>query len=516
MNNKILTIITVITLIFSAGCEDYLDVNKDPNVLSDIPDSKALLPGAQIGIGNQLMGWDFGFAGAYWVQYWTQNYTASQFKALCEYRETSFEDTYEELTAGVLNDLKRIKMMSDNDQGRGKYFVAEALSLFTWQIVTDVWGDVPYFEALRGSEGIDSPEFDAQKEIYADLISRINTLLEMDLTDASLDGHFDFIFSGDLSKWRLFANSLKLKLMLRLSETEGYNNAEVLSFVENNEFLTSESAKIDESTWDDGQEGKRHPMREFEAGGASNLSTNVIGCKTFVDYLQQNADPRLNTVFSPAGGGFEGAFFGDFDSKEDSDADGTIDEEEAYCEADFAGDMDLILMSAWEVNFNIAEVYVRAGENEMAGDYYEAGVMSSLEQHGISNTEILEENSDNEEVNPGYAMWHDMEKEEGIRQIAMQRWVASANYQHLEAFLERNRNKYPSVNDINIAADRQYANNNFPVGQLTVSVNGRAKTNGQLPASPIYPSDVLTRNVNAPGQKTDLLEKVWWNQKTDK
>ncbi len=98
----------------------------------------------------------------------------------------------------------------------------------------------------------------------------------------------------------------------------------------------------------------------------------------------------------------------------------------------------------------------------------------------------------------------------------MQKWVANANYQHIEAFLERNRTKYPSVNDIDIAADRQSAHDNFPVGQLTISVNGRAKTNGQLPASPIYPSSVLTRNNNAPGQKTDLLEKVWWDQKQGK
>ena len=65
-------------------------------------------------------------------------------------------------------------------------------------------------------------------------------------------------------------------------------------------------------------------------------------------------------------------------------------------------------------------------------------------------------------------------------------------------------------------SDRNYAFLNFPVGQLTISVNGRDKTNGFLPASPVYPNSVLTRNINAPAQKVDLLEKIWWNKKIGK
>ncbi|MGQ1891117.1 SusD/RagB family nutrient-binding outer membrane lipoprotein [Thermophagus sp. OGC60D27] len=457
------------------------------------------------------MGWDFGFGGAYWVQYWTQNYTASQFKSLCEYRETEFGTAYTELTAGVLNDLERIKDLSaDDEESVGKYFVAEALSIFTWQILTDVWGDIPYSEALRGDEGIDSPVFDPQEDIYSDLLTRIDNLLKVDLTDASLDSDFDFVFSGDLDNWMKFANSLKLKLMLRLSETDEYNNSAVISFIEANPngFLTSSSAAISGSTWTNDQEGKRHPMLEFEEGGASYLSTNVIGCKSFVDYLNINNDPRLDALFVDEGAGFIGAFFGDFDSKEDSDMDGTYDDEEDYCTANFDGETPLVLMSSWEVNFNIAEVYARAGSHAEAKEFYDDGVEESLAQHGIDVTDIIDAG--------GYAEWVDGTIEEEIKQISMQRWVAFAKYQHIEAFLERNRTKYPSVSNIDVAANRVFANDNFPVGELTVSVNGRAKTNGQLPASPIYPSSVMTRNSNAPDQKTDLLEKVWWNQKQGK
>ena len=149
-----------------------------------------------------------------------------------------------------------------------------------------------------------------------------------------------------MAKWKKFANSVKLKLMLRLSETSGYDNAKVLAFVKANDFLTA-SAKISGKVWSDGQEGKRHPMREFQEGEAGYLTTNVIACKNFIDYLQVNNDPRIATLFTMAdknAGTYRGAFFGDFDSKEASDG-SKKDKDVTYSKALFKEDMDLMIMS---------------------------------------------------------------------------------------------------------------------------------------------------------------------------
>jgi len=507
MNRKIITILSIFILLFSWGCDDYLDVNHDPNVLGEIPDAKVLLPAAEINLANNLMGWDFGFGPAYWVEYWTQSYTASQFKTLCEYNEVEFRDAYTGLSAGVLTDLKSIKTGYADSENKGYTFVAEALSIYTWQLMTDVWGNIPYSEALKGSEGISAPKFDAGKDIYADLLKRVDALLLIDLSNSTIDANYDFIYKGDLDNWKLFANSLKLKLMLRLSETSDYDNAKLLTYINSTEFLNS-SAKIPGTVWDDKKEGKRYPMREFQEGGAAYLSTNVIACKSFIDYLTKNSDPRVDKLFTAPTGGHKGAFFGDFDSKFDTDANGTTDDKEKFSTALFTGDMDLMLMSDWEVNFYVAEVYARASDNVNAKKYFDIAVKASLAQQGISSTSIVEAG--------GYADWINGTIEANIKQIAMQKWVANANYQHVESFLERNRTKYPAVNEIDIKSNRTFAQQNFPVGDLTISVNGRAKTNGFLPASPIYPETILTRNINAPGQKVDLLEKVWWNKKVGK
>lgn len=502
MKNKILIIATLLTLSFTS-CSEWLDVNHDPDAIEQVPSADALLPAAQIGIANNMMGWDFGFGGGFWVQYWTQSYTASQFKTLCEYLPQDFNTAYTSLMSGGLTDLRRIKSMTANDDNKGYYFVAEALSIYTWQIITDIWGDMPYFEALRGDEGIYNPMQDSGEDIYADLLTRVNNLLAIDLTGSSLSDTQDVIYKGDLGKWYEFASSLKLKLMLRLSETSGYDNAAVLAYVQSADLLSS-SAKIPGSMWDDAMEGKRHPMREFQEGGANYLSQNVRACKSFFDYLKTNNDPRLAELFD----GTEAAFFGDFDSKEDSDNDGKTDDKESYATVVFPADMDLILMSVWEVEFYAAEVYARAGMNTQAKDHYEAGVKASLAQHGISSENIINLG--------GYAVWSNGTIEEQIKRIAMQKWVANCNFQHIESFLERNRTKYPAVSEIDIVSDRQAAWTGFPVGNLTISVKGRQLLQGNLPASPLYPEGYMFRNINAPSQKANVGVKVWWNQKAGK
>ncbi|MEN8765840.1 SusD/RagB family nutrient-binding outer membrane lipoprotein [Wenyingzhuangia sp.] len=510
MKRQLLKITSVFLLIFTISCEDYLDINEDPNVLSSTDQAKIILPTAEVNLANTLMGWDLGFGGGFWSEYWTQSYTASQFKTLCEYEDgsaTSFENAYEKLTAGVLIDTQRIKALALANEETGYVYISEALAIYTWQVITDLWGEIPYTEALKGNTGVLAPAFEKGEDIYVDLEVRVDQLLATDINTLSeIDADYDFIYGGDLTKWKQFVNSLKLKIMMRQSETEFYNNDEVISFVSGTTFL-SESAKISGSYWKDSEEEKRHPMREFEEGGASYLSTNVIGCKNFIDYLKSNGDPRLEVLFVTSEDEHEGAFFGDFDARADSDADGILDADESYSKASFAPDSPLMILSDWEINFFIAEAHARAGDVIKAKQHYDLGVLNSFTQHGINDKSIIVS---------GYASWVNGNVEENIKQIAMQKWVANAHYQHCESFIERNRTKYPTVDEIDIKLDRQEASRNFPIGSLTISVNGRDKTNGFLPSSPIYPSDILGRNTNAPGQKRDLLEKIWWDKKTGK
>lgn len=518
-NWKIIFTLFVALLFINVGCdEDGLDINHDPMSLEQVDNPEVLMPVAQMSVANTIMGWDMGITGGFWSQYFTQSFTASQFRQIDQYFETTFSNTYTELTAGALNDLEAMKKSALANDELGSYVVAEALSIFTWQVVTDTWGTVPYFEALKGDEGILSPNFDTGDKIYADLIARCDELInnESDYDDVLITSAKDFIYAGDIHEWFAFVKSLKLKLLLRQSETSGYNNATVLAYVDDNiDGFMANSAMVEGTDYFIDKDGSRHPMAEVELGEANYLSTNVIASKTFLSYLRVNGDPRLASIYIPGDNGQMGSFQGDFFSEADADLNGTKDQDESYSTVEFAFDDDLFIMSVWEVYFNIAEVYARAGRFVDAEEYYIAAVEASLDHHGIEDYDAV---LGTEVGNEGYAVFTNGTEEELIKQIAMQRWVSYAKTQHWESFIERNRTKYPAVNDIDIAANRQQAYINFPVGDFTISVNGRAKLGGRVPASPTYPEILLTRNYSetVPGQKADVGVKIWWDQKSAK
>ncbi len=513
MNKKILIGAFALMAIFGTSCDDHLDVNHDPNVLGELPDASVVLPTAELNLANTLMGWEFGFEGGFWSEYWTQTYDASQFKTLCQYETQSASYAYNNLTAGVLMDLSTIKEMTAESSNKGLYYISEALSIYTWQMIVDMWGDVPYTEAMQGDKGIVSPVFDDAETIYGDLETRIDALLAVDLSSSSVNGTYDVIFGGDLAKWKQFAASVKLKLMMRQSETSHYSAAATVSFIEANSFLTTKSCMIPASTWSNDQEGKRHPMMEYEKGGAGYLSQNVIACESFISYIA--TDPRLDVYFTATAsdGHHEGAFFGDFESKEDTDGDGTSDKNEDYSQPSFDKTQDLMIMSAWEVNFFIAEAYARNGNSIQAKAYYEAGVKASLDENGISDYSILDAGK--------YAEWKNGTVDEEVKEIMMQKWVANCNYQHIESWLERNRTKYPEVWDRDIKVNRADAYSTYTdinggyAGYLTISVVGRGVLSGKLPTQIIYPTSITQRNANAPTNRSTLIEgKAWWNQKS--
>ncbi len=501
---KKLSILLIAVSVLFAGCDKMLDINHNPNRLEELEEVSTILSVAQMGIAYNTMTWDVAFGCGFWVEYWTQNYTSSQFKDLCRYVDTDFNTFYTSIMAGAMKDLQYMREVAAEDESQiGYYYIAEALQIFGWQFIVDLYGNIPYFEALRGEEGINHPEFDDGESIYKDLLDRIEKLLAIDVSEAHVEHDLDLVFGGDMEDWMAFAHSLKLKLYMRLSETSYYNNSEMLSFIENNQLLTYYSAAIPGSIFEN-QDYKRHPLYEYNTG-TGYLNTNVRACKSFFDYLNVNGDPRLSVFFT----GNKAAFFGDYDSRQDSDNDGTTDDKESYATAIIKPDADLILISDWENNFRIAEVYVRAGDYSTAQVYYEAAVESALAQNGIASDAIIQPG--------GYAEWPATGSENDyLELIGMQRWISYYYYQHGEAFLERNRTKFPSVNDIDIAANRQYAWANFPVGQLTISVVGRDNLGGNLPASLMYPSSVANRNNNFPGHKANIGVKVWWDKKSGK
>lgn len=199
----------VLSLLTISACDsDFEEINANPNqpesVTSDllltniIIESVREMDGMAWGEGNviaqqvakiQFTGrdrYDWGPEGSPWFQFY-----------------------------GLLRDVNNILSIEETDNS----YVATALILKSWmsQIMTDLYGDIPYSQAIQGkSDGNFTPAFDRQQDIYAGILSDLelaNDILNSNPTPIS----GDVLFNGDLDRWQKLANSLRLRVLMRQS-----------------------------------------------------------------------------------------------------------------------------------------------------------------------------------------------------------------------------------------------------------------------------------------------------------
>ncbi len=92
------------------------------------------------------------------------------------------------------------------------------LKVYYMAMCTDLFGDIPYTEALQGAAGILRPKVDSQKEVYEAMFNDLTTANSLYRTSAGIsDALKDALYQGDLNKWRKFTNTLHLRLLMRVS-----------------------------------------------------------------------------------------------------------------------------------------------------------------------------------------------------------------------------------------------------------------------------------------------------------
>lgn len=118
-----------------------------------------------------------------------------------------------------ITNLKSIYTIASQPASLNKSYQAISLITQAWvfQLLTDVYGDVPYFEANQGKEGIFDPKFDKQKDIYLDLFKNLEAANTLLTEGGGIIATGDPVYQGDAGKWRRFGNSLYLRLLMRVS-----------------------------------------------------------------------------------------------------------------------------------------------------------------------------------------------------------------------------------------------------------------------------------------------------------
>lgn len=159
----------------------------------------------------------------------------------------------------------------------------------TFMILTDEYGDIPYFEAGKGvSEQIVLPAYDAQELIYNDLIKEVKEATS-GLSESAPSENGEVMYSGDIAKWKRFGNSLLLRLGMHLSEV---NPALAEQTV--NDALAGGVMQSNDDNY-----VVRHDSNYTNNAGSTLNATeanNFYMVDTFVNYLAETNDPRLGAL----------------------------------------------------------------------------------------------------------------------------------------------------------------------------------------------------------------------------
>lgn len=209
------------------------------------------------------------------------------------------DDLYQALNILKLVDGSIRLAQSRNSSTHEGIFTIFRVLLFSY--MTDFYGDIYYTEALKGREGILYPKYDHQADIYAGLLAELDAAnAKIAAGTEPLSATYDLMFGGDKLKWQKFANSLKLRLLMRASAKIPDAGARMQAIVSNpgaTPIFTEadDNAAIafigttKDNSW---------------AGGTLNWDTDEEfdkrrPCKTLVDMLTGYNDPRLKIWVAP-------------------------------------------------------------------------------------------------------------------------------------------------------------------------------------------------------------------------
>jgi hypothetical protein len=478
-------------ILFLASCKkDYLDVNTDPN--NPVKVTVDLVLPTALGYTAYNIGNPYQILGGFWGQYWTQGPTGSQFVAYDQYSITSasFDARWINMYSGPLNDLRYIVQEGTVTKQKNYVGIAKIMQAYIFQIMTDLHGDVPFSEALKGGDGVIAPKFDAQKNVYEGLIKLVDEGLALiDVNSASHPGTDDLFFSGDMDKWKRFGNTVKLKIYLRQAYVlpAVAENGIKAMYTAGAKFLDNGgSAEVQFTT----TTFNEHPLYAFIK---SLGEFNILASRTALDYLNSTNDPRIDVFYlrataAPNAGNHFGILQGNGRNLPNPATlnDRQFSKPGAAVGGPGGNAAPVIFMSAAESYFLQAEAVARGWGTGNAKQLYDEGVKSSFNRWSLS---VAEFNTYIAQAAIQFPAAGTMENK--VKAIIFQKWVSMCGTQNVEAWTEWRRTGYPDI---------------FAVS-LTSNIGAK------FPVRLLYPDSEVSANPNTPPQKP-VTEKVWWDVNT--
>lgn len=209
---KIIASLAALGLIISGCTKDFDKINENPNAPENI--SPQFLLANVISVAADQNTYDQGFILA---GYLVQHAASVEFERIDRYEMGSNSEYWNSIYQ-LLNDIKSMKSVEGTNEAY--MAVGDIMRCHLFSQLTDMWGDVPYTEALLATEGNYTPAYDRQEDIYTHPETGLIAVLQkaaatLENTSVGLKG--DVMYNGNLDKWVRFANSLQVRYLMRMS-----------------------------------------------------------------------------------------------------------------------------------------------------------------------------------------------------------------------------------------------------------------------------------------------------------
>jgi hypothetical protein len=456
----------LIILLAMACTDDFEKMNTNPNEPEKVP-TAYLLTQAQRGTLAQQQFFS--------TNLFAQLFAETQYTSTSRYvtEELTFDDYY----AGPLADLQDIIRLNTNQDTKGspevvpfgansnQLAVARILRAYIFQIITDQWGDVPYFEALKGPENY-LPTYTSQAEIYVDLVKELEEAsAQIDTDEPGVEG--DVIYGGNMELWKKFANSLLLRVGMRMSEVSPQLAQQAINAAFTNDVFESntDNAVFIYLT----ESANSNPI--YSHFNVSNRTDYAIS-NVLVDFLKTRNDPRLEVYANPTENSvadgdpdYVGELYGVFDET----AGGTTNESISFI-GDFwqeHPDAPIAIMSYSEVMFIKAEAAQRGWISGNAETFYNEAIRASMSYYGITSDAIVNAYLAQASVKYNAAGWRKL--------IGEQKWASLYAVGH-EPWSEWRRLGFPDLapapdaeNDRGIPLRRTYDGREYALNTSNVN-----------------------------------------------
>lgn len=484
---KYLLLSLVGTLVATSCTEKFDAMNIDPNNPTAIG-PQYLLPYALEKSIDRYWGGNVRFerlnidGAMLWIQYFTRNIYSNEgdnYGVSPAFYNNNWNSFFND---GLLNYNRIIMDSAPTGKSPNASYEGVGLVMRAWlfSVITDLWGAVPYSEALKGTSETPNyiPTYDSQEKVYEGILNDLKIANEkLVVGGPAIQG--DILYSGDLLKWKKLANSLRLRLANRQAAKKPTESRAIMKEILADAtkfpiFASNADNAVVKNTATIPSNNEWHEV--MIRGGRTDWNIS----STLADKLNGLKDTRV-TVFANANK--DGKYVGHPNGLPDAIATTYLASSSTIGNYFVKADSPTVLMTFAEVNLILAEA---ALDGDITGDaktYFEKGVTASFEQYSLK-------------VPTDYFTTVGAVTRE---KVLDQKWIALFG-QGLEAWTE-------------------YRRTGFPV-MPTKDPRAVFENDGVLPTRLPYPSTEyslnkasLDKGIALNGGKDDMKTKLWWAEK---